>query len=268
MKRILLSVDWDFFFPEHPEWDFSHSEGFHPALEDALWHSRASGMLHVGKDLRELTAAHSSIAPEQFWNELEALGYDLSGARIAVAESHKAAAQFFLTTGLPLGTKILHVDAHHDLGYGSAKELRDYVKKCRVEAGNWLGVLLSMFPHVLADVVWPQWKTHVEDDFARAPISKKVRSRVTSSVWPAPSCTGGKVTDVFVCRSGAWVPPWHDTAFDTFIEDLSKHTASEATLVESVRERAFSMDAVEKDARILRAFHNKLGRILNNAPSE
>lgn len=251
---VWLSIDWDAFIPEDPRWDFAHTEAIAPLWADALWEIRASSMLARGADLEQLTAFTPELHPDAFWAALAASGYELGGAKIAVADSHLWAAQWFLISNFEDRVKaprIVHVDAHHDLGYNGMKSLNASVRKAHVDAGNWLGVYLRLFPKASATLVFPSWNDHAIDNaLVQAPMTASVRKRVTFQQWPALP-PGERVTRVFVCRSGAWSPPWHDNAFDKFIADL-KDVACEDHVVqmEPTDNRAWNSERVAARAQV------------------
>jgi hypothetical protein len=254
---VWLSIDWDAFIPEEQSWDWGHSEAHHPALIDALWQIRVAGALARGIDMRQLTAFKADMHPGVFWDVLVRQGYKLMGAKIAVADSHLHAAQFFMDAMADDGVaapRILHVDAHHDLGYGGMTQLDAYVKRQRVEAGNWLGVFLRLFPRTKATLVLPSWSDGVVAAAeAQAPMTPSVRKRVKMQQWPALP-EGDRVTRVFVCRSGAWSPPWHDLAFARFIEALQGVADQSNVLqMEPTEVRPWSDAAVEAQAAVERS---------------
>lgn len=262
-KQVWLSIDWDAFIPEKVGWDWGHSEGQHPDLQAALWEIRVAGLLANDIDVRQQTAFSEDMHPENFWSALQAAGYNLDGAQCGIAESHRSAASFFLTSDNPRNARILHVDAHHDLGYQGKKSLNEHVKAQRVDAGNWLGVYLRLFPDVRADLVFPSWKpTAIEDTLQQAPMTKSVRKRITLAQWPAVPAAPADcvVTHVFVCRSGAWSPPWHDQAFATFIEALQERSDTEVECLdgESLEPRPWDDARTQAQADVQREMMKQL----------
>lgn len=259
---IWLSIDWDSFIPEMQEWDFGHSEGHHPDLQMALWQIRAASSLARGQDLRKLTAFRENQHPDDFCSDLARKGFKLEGAEIAVAESHMYAASWFTEARGVDGVaspNIVHFDAHHDLGYQGMQSLNDHVRKQRADAGNWLGVFLRLFPRTKATLVLSSWKPDVvAETLKQAPMTPSVRKRVTVQQWPELPA-GGQVTRVFVCRSGAWSPPWHDRAFADFIAALKVAThQGDVTQLEPTECRAWNDAAIEAQAAVQRDMMNNL----------
>lgn len=259
---VWLSIDWDMFIPEEQSWDFGHSEGHHPALQAALWQIRAVSALARGNDIQQLTAFRPEQHPEDFWSALARGGFQIGGAKLAVAESHLHAAPYFMEAMAEDGVtapRIVHLDAHHDLGYTDMATFNGWVRKQRVEAGNWLGVFLRLFPKTKATLVLSQWKDQVvEDTLAQAPMTGHVRKRVAVQQWPVLPA-GGRVTRVFVCRSGAWSPPWHDAAFERFIAALKAVAdRGDVTYMEPVEARPWDTEAVQREAAHERAMLDEL----------
>ncbi len=56
-------------------------------------------------------------------------------------------------------------------------------------------------------------------------IEKWIRRKVQAVVWPSPRIreAAGQVERIFICRSSAWTPPWHDQAFYRFVYRGEEH---------------------------------------------
>jgi hypothetical protein len=207
--------------------------------------------------MQELTAFREDMHPKDFWAALQVAGYDLRRAACGVAESHKEAAEFFMNARIRKNVRILHVDAHHDLGYTGMKALNKNVRDAHVDASNWLGVYLRLFPYTKADLVFPSWNPQaIEDALSQAPMTVGVKKRVTMRQWPAVPVAPefSEVTQVFVCRSGSWAPPWHDQAFEQFISDLNNRTTRPIEYLDArpLSPRAWNAEAVHLRAEDLR----------------
>jgi hypothetical protein len=88
-------------------------------------------------------------------------------------------------------------------------------------------------PSLRSLIVYPEWKGMRDWEasfgvhFERYPTLKKALDRYTEPcVWPSNLVTeaAGDVELVYLCRSSAWTPPWHDEAFVRFADDLQKMT--------------------------------------------
>ena len=197
--RTLLSVDWDYFFPNPNEagsskpgdlvlFDWGHREA--PLFESSMmWHLRASGFLRAGRDLPRTSG------DEIGWWERFRFADD---AELWIAESHAMAA--FVATRLRADA-IWNYDAHHDCGYGplhpDAFDCSDWIRSVRV----WID------PDV--HVRYPRWVVHPSAQQS-APDWADARIDDPDELLPAFDAA-------FVCRSPAWVPTWCDDAFTAFV---------------------------------------------------
>jgi hypothetical protein len=85
-------------------------------------------------------------------------------------------------------------------------------------------------------VFYPPWRDPAQEPEPRVPLRREVDP-------------GGRVEGVFhrvfLCRSGAWVPPWVDPAFFAFLE--SAPLPKEA--LEPLAPRPFDLEALRSRAR-------------------
>lgn len=204
----LLSVDWDYFFPNPfdgagskyvPEshtllYDWNHRES--PLYIEALWPNRAAAFLSRNLPLPSLHPSHLS-----FWNRFTFT----RSCRLYYAESHAMASHRRVRHGI---TRVLSFDAHHDCGYGSDSTIRamNGIATCE----NWTYWYHSRIARAgnQIEVHYPPWRTKPERG-GEFPFARIRDSKRTFHDTP--------ISRVFVCRSGAWVPPWHDESFEEFI---------------------------------------------------
>lgn len=201
----LLSIDWDFFFPvpdagpEAVMYDWGHSESkFY--MSSYLWRSRAIGFLVNGLPLPGLSGEEQG-----FWKR-----FDLSNVgSIQFAESHADIMHL-----VSEGDEITNYDAHHDAGYG--KPLKDLTISCE-DWAHWSAAKLGC----TVKTVYPRWKLTGGCSAEQTPDCASVTLTHDNGL-PDPT----PYDAVFVCRSGAWTPPWVDKAFDEFLleagEDLEE----------------------------------------------
>src|SRR5574340_1024527 len=113
----LLSVDWDFFFPEpSPDdgrnvelFDWGHKEN--SFFIDALWTFRAGAFLRAGLELPGLSGEQ-----EDFWERFRFA----PDAELFWAESHSAAGLHEVEQRV---THVWNYDAHHDAWYAKLSHL-------------------------------------------------------------------------------------------------------------------------------------------------
>ena len=188
--KTLLTVDWDFFCEEKPEWDFGHQESL--IFLKMLWTTR----IGIKAEMRT-TGAESG-----FWEQLRKVG-DLK-APLWASDSHAYAYQ--LLKGV---RRVVLFDAHHDCWMADSLGVD---KKARgVYCHNWLRVWLNGSKKRSATWVRPGWQKHCE-----LPDDMKGRVEVLDR-WDGSDLRLDGPVGVHVCRSGCWVPPWLDGAFLAFL---------------------------------------------------
>ncbi len=223
MKPVFLSVDFDFFSRECLEWDFGHREDG-PFFEEMIWKMREVGFKASGIDLRKETSLEfSNPKPHDFWNKLVKMGFDFSHAFVFTGNSHAFAAaslcQFL--NGKP--ARLINFDAHHDLGYHKTLS-RKMWKQNQIEAGSWLGGLLTKLNKLSAEIVYPGWKGLNELKYTDPVFGSKKseKSRVKFSIFDESKIEPGLVKAIYIAKSPCWVPPWHDEEFINFVESIEE----------------------------------------------
>lgn len=209
--NIALSVDWDFFFEEHPLWDWGHKES-KIFIED-LWTLR---LLNNPKLLDEFVPK----GYDTFWENLVKLDiYKPLG--LYVAESH-CFAYLVYNFIVKHPDVIMHFDFHPDtVDLGSPPPF--------IDCQNWLLETMRKQPHL--KVIWICPNFHKQ--FGTPELCPEIASRVyryfASDLDKAVEFHGlrkGNVVLSYVARSGAWTPPWADDQFIEFVR------LSEATLLD------------------------------------
>lgn len=251
MKRSCwLSIDYDFFVRSLMEWDWSHKEA--PFFRSGfIWQTRVAPFLMQGIDLRHEMdpGVHGHPKPDSFWNLLSQLGYDFDEyLPFVVDDSHAGAGPFFnhiaeMDLDEPADV-IVNFDAHHDLGYCEWERLHGMVEQEVCTCDMWLGALLSWWPTLQARIVFPdwmkdEWTIEEQAENVQKKLPRKILSRVKMGFFTAENGTVSpivieprerlSVTAIFVCRSGAWVPPWLDEDFIEFVENGEQEVGSVAT---------------------------------------
>jgi hypothetical protein len=243
MRRTCwLSVDFDYFVRSLGIWDWSHKES--PFFRSGfIWQTRAAPFIMQGLDIREemSPAKYAKPLPSTFWNVLEQLGYDFGDTKFfIVSDSHSGAGPIFNqmadeVLGEPAEV-LVNFDAHHDLGYCEWARIQELADEKTCTCDMWLCALMQWWKDFEARIVFPDWMR--EDSSIKAQV-KHIRELLPRELWrrvrmdfftqddgtisPVVIEPGEEldVQCVFVCRSGAWVPPWLDQDFIDFVEDAS-----------------------------------------------
>lgn len=212
-------VDFDFFFPvpQDPKdplaslFAWAHFETPYYLLE--AWEERALAFLLRGLPLPEARGW------EGFWERFAFA----PGAVLYYADSNALAFHERVRQGVE---EVVLFDAHHDAGYRPLGE--------EPACDDWMvyyhrqGARLRLF--------YPPWRDPGLEPEPRVPVRREVDP-------------GGGVEGVFhrvfLCRSGAWVPPWVDPAFFAFLESapLSKEA------LEPLAPRPLDLEGLRSRAR-------------------
>jgi len=223
MKRI-LSIDWDYFFPCDESYDWGHQES--PFFINMIWSMRTANKTYDDKLIMDV---HRPMIPRGFWDKV------LTNQPVLfVAESH---CELWPTIDAFCGfhgpVEVVNLDAHHDCGYGKHPE--QVPDTFSIECGDWgfwglkTGRIAKLQQH------YPAWRKR------RPEGEPEVSSTSVSFELPVAA----RYDAVFICRSGAWTPPWYDHR----LEHLIKSSGLEQT--EELAPRGPSL----KEARQMSAFN-------------
>jgi hypothetical protein len=124
-----------------------------------------------------------------------------------IADSHTEILLPSIQQGI---TEVVSFDAHHDAGYHS-RSLAD-AHKGIVDCGNW--ILHCRMAGVSASVWYPPWKKWAIEEPPEIALSRGVDDGRSWADVPFDR--------VFLCRSGAWTPPWLDDKFVTLISTFPR----------------------------------------------
>lgn len=188
MKNVLITIDFDFFVPENPDWDISHSES--PLYLDIIWAARG----YLIDQMK--TSGEEKKFPIKTFNNIE---------RLFISESHASVYPL-----LHNYKTVYLVDTHHDVWHPSNKQL----SSGSVDCGNWAWWWLSMDPsHKL---IWIRPK----HSYFELPKVGRLLSQIKIKHYQ-PSMTFPHITDIHICRSGCWTPPWLDMDFIRFVRSFN-----------------------------------------------
>ena len=190
--KTLVTVDWDFFVNERPEWDMGHRENL--LFLKMLWSTRG-GLVD-----KMVTSGDE----DGFWSRLrEELAVSGKGRLLEplwVSDSHCYA--YSLLEGV---SRVVLFDAHHDCWTG---------ENGQVMCDNWLRTWLKGSSRRKATWVRPPW---LNAKVCRLPEDMEGRVEAVTYGKGMELALEGLVA-VHACRSGCWTPPWLDKAFLGFLE--------------------------------------------------
>lgn len=204
----LLVVDYDFFFPNPMEsgdgddasrglYDWGHAES--PFfLGDVIWSVRAGAFLAHNVPLPQIQPPAGGWAA--FWDRFTFA----DGTVLKYADSNVHAGEFEPPHGRRDFGSVHLFDAHHDSGY-RATSFGEFLDTQRYSCEDWM---LYQQAKGCFDLTahYPAWKPNGVKE-------KLPRGSVTKQVIDDGQSVDTVFTQVFLCRSGAWVPPWCDTGF-------------------------------------------------------
>jgi len=195
----LLVIDWDYFFPspgDDPLFDWGHSESSE-IYHDVIWTARAAGLQSAGRALPMTTGQEHT-----FWQRFRIS----RSATVYIADSNVQAC------APAVMQRVRHVwlyDAHHDSGYRGRADLRSLTRVGEFTCENW--TIAYWLKRATIHMRYPSWRSYALDLEPEPPIDV---DRQVDDGAPVPEM----FSRIFICRSSAWVPPWLDTAFTTFVQ--------------------------------------------------
>lgn len=235
MKKdtALLVVDFDFFFPRPPSnskegfylYDWSHREN--ELFIDMLWTPRAETFIRNNMPLPGVKDWQG------FWER-----FDITpDAKVYTDESNAGAINPEVEKGV---SQVWLYDAHHDAGYD-----KETVAKSR-ETGYWsCDDWMAMYADRLGvKNLHARYPLHRVDAFQEEP--KPVIARLDRK-FDDPAEETPTFGKVFVCRSGAWVPPWCDDEYHQFLAELDREKVELRPLVE----RSFDLEKAKASAKAI-----------------
>jgi len=237
-KISILSVDWDYFFPNVDDYDWTHNEEGSLYFE-MIWSLRP-GNARLGDPSK---VAVETVRPDRklldgFWGRT----VKMMPWGLIVAESHADLYRVVIESIQPARVEITNFDAHHDAGYGM---------KMEPNCGNWAerfhkGKKLDRY-----ELVYPPWRK--DDPEGKLPRFAKV-------IDPPPA---RRYDFIFICRSGCWTPTWADREWLEFIGwwKREKYVWNHKTAAPyALKERSPNLEEANRISRQMREDFEKLTR--------
>jgi len=246
-KHVVLSIDFDFFIKEDISYDWGHREN--GLFIGPIWPIRAMQLLSQGIDpLKDVGLVED---PSELPVSLKKLGWKFcKQSRLSIAESHASA---YHALKYHTNLEIINIDAHHDICYGQDEKL---------DCGNWIYMLAKEGRVKKVTIVYPLWRksehdAEMDSDYLSNESVKKLTSLgvEVDVVYGIDKTHPRKVREVFIARSGAWVPPWTDDEFLQFISVWSLRTRIQTIWnYQSLDQfkREFDLEEVKKGAELMK----------------
>lgn len=246
-----ISIDFDYFVRELPKWDLGHRE--EQVFIGPAWAARY-GSIDLHRETNPLV--HADAAPHKFDEELNKHGLRFYHTRnVGIAESHKEASPFLLAHSKRVPADMLiNFDAHHDC-YADYKRPHN-PKEHDLSCENWLQLYMDARPTTRVVWVKPKWNTPLNSEgqinrtkLGRSRPSKEGRRIDEVTLLRDLNVQFGTVRNVFLCRSGAWVPPHLDPMFMLLVRLFSRRVKSAKILDRLVIRDSYAMTAAQADER-------------------
>lgn len=248
VDRNLLVIDYDFFFPNPFEagdskrsdyWFFDWAHREVPMLIDDIWPTRALSFYVKGLELPQ------AKVPDNWWGL-----FDFTpGARLYYADSNVFALQVPSLSDLDSEFKSVWLyDAHHDSGY-NIDSVDDFIEKFdgRYTCEDWMIYFQEVHESEL-HWRWPVWHKHYNEEGPKYPKGVHLDAAVHNLAEKPPVA----FSDVFLCRSGAWVPPWAESGFHRLLKD-AKHMKPKK--IGPLSRRTHDFSSVKRDAELIGRLH-------------
>jgi len=206
----ILSVDWDFFFPDVIPLDWGHKES--PLFIESLWPIRAGN-----RNLLTKEKAIDTILPDKnllngFWERViyqPGLVYSL-----IITESH---ADISIILKEDKKNVVVNFDQHHDILYRGRTIPKGDIPDCDYWAGwgikyGYIKELHQFYPE------WRKQNPESSDVNNLLPeLNTKRKHKITVNYGLSSNYLPKIFGVVFICRSGAWTPSWCDDKWLEFI---------------------------------------------------
>ena len=222
--RRILSIDWDYFFPDSMPYDMGHSERHGPLMQEILWSTRAASHHQVSG--QSLLDHYIPTIPPGFWDIVKGVP-----KQVYVADSHL---KIWVVISPLLFAQVTSLDAHHDCAYNPQRKLS---AKTIVDCGNWGYWSRQTFNTGRLDLWYPGWRKSSPEQFGGR--QRAYKPTTLNYGLPAPA----EYDFVFICRSGAWTPPWFDKDFLWFSQSLGRQKC-----LENVEPRDLTMEKARETA--------------------
>lgn len=247
----VLSIDFDYWFDMPGEYDWQFREALF--FINQLWAFRAMDSAARGVDIRTTCkVAADEPRPAKMATVIREHGIKIPRYQLAVSESHSAAYKWLVRMK---DLHIINIDAHHDMGYSKTT--------APMNCDNWIKHLILKGKVKKVTQIYPKWRLRHDNEW------EQNCARLTSEFDIPIECHYGidewlpyniDVRKVFICRSGAWVPPWLDRDFRSLVNsfiatccgDFVYYGWSGAPVFESMFDRKMNWKSIAEEGARMR----------------
>lgn len=218
--------------------DWGHKEA--PFFINSIWNIKAEGFLYYNYDPPRVNNE---------WKEFSKRFTFSPGAMLSYGDSNAYAGNISNKNGA--WNNVYLFDAHHDCGYDvkSFDEWQNILsKEMKFDCSDWM--LVHLMAGSKLHYRSPQWHKQYLTEKPKIPKGVKLDHKPDN----------GKPLDitfnqVFVCRSGAWVPPWCDKEFMEFLStwNLPMHQVDKVQMI-----REFNWEEVHRGVAIRKEIAKKI----------
>lgn len=206
----ILSVDWDYFFPDSEPYDWGNFEPTEDRVKlfmnNLVWRFRWSNVHCCGPYIGDKVAIDHYVPNKKIITNFFDKVVKGEPKKIVIADTHRDIVdllkQFYSLNGKKI-EEVVNFDAHHDYGYN---------QEVRLDCGNWAKLCKKLYSKYT--LYYPKWrKENKEGNIGKMRFTPKYglpRKAVEFDV-------------IFVCRSGSWTPPWADDDFILFVSQLQRY---------------------------------------------
>lgn len=215
----ILSIDFDFWIPVRAEYMPTCPERG-GAEDHTQWKRRTVESFQEGTDLRnEVQLSRGELPlPSRFTRWLAVRNTAILQEGLAIADQHFHAFYHFSNVS---DAWLVHVDAHHDCGYGHSYDRP-------LDCGNWILRLAELGNIRKLTMIYPSWRRQKRfydetESPAQLPWVKKLG--IDLEVFYGLNALPEQITFAksILVRSGGYSPPWLDREFLALVKSISKN---------------------------------------------
>lgn len=242
----ILSIDWDYFFPDFSEYDWGSLESYSPELLNVLWSLRQ-------RSFKFANANSDSAIKEYIPSNYEVLEILCKSTPkvLFITNSHKHIIEllnnfnnYFPDSPVP---NLYNFDQHHDLGY--KKEHKSNPNEIEPTCDNWAIYALKNNLINNYDLHYPSWRENKAETkrlLKKIICKDAVEHKINVSYENIQNLDLPTFDALFICRSDTWTPPWSDHQWMEFIFPILTKTFQHSVIEKAILEPRPIETVIEK----------------------